>query len=302
MGRAVSVVVPTYNYAAFLPRCIESVLSQSLKPLEIIVVDDGSTDNTETVVSRYNGVTYVRQDNAGVSRARNHGLALARGDYIQFLDADDWLAPNKLSLCVAHLSKHPVTTPFTRMAHAFDRPLDAVRFRTRRLAQRLLGHPRSSWKPQAPLDSLLTVEIGVMSPLYAREALQNAGGFDERLYMLEDIEINLRLALAGYKFEPVGRVGATCRHHRSPSRGRANPKKLEGELDALRTMLHRVRESAGGLTPALAQIFAYRFANLAARGGTGADAALKQAYAIDPAPRFSLSPLLHLLRRQACPE
>lgn len=302
MGESVSVVIPTYNYAGFLPSCLESVQSQSTKPLEIIVVDDGSTDDTEAAVRRFDGLRYVRQDNAGASRARNHGLALARGEYIQFLDADDWLAPNKLSLCVAHLERHPGTIPFTRMAHVFDRRIDAIRFRARRLAQRLLGHPRGSWRPQDPLVSLLTLEIGVMSPLYARNALEQVGGFDERLFMLEDIEINLRLALAGCKFESVGRVGAMCRHHRSPTRGRVNARKLEGHLDALHTMLQRARAGFGELTPALRQVFAYRFANLATRGGSSADAALKQAYEIDPAPRFSLSPLLHQLRRQACPE
>lgn len=81
-----------------------------------------------------------------------------------------------------------------------------------------------------------------------------------------------------------------------------NARKLEGHLDALHTMLQRARAGFGELTPALRQVFAYRFANLATRGGSSADAALKQAYEIDPAPRFSLSPLLHQLRRQACPE
>lgn len=94
---SISVVIPAYNAAATLGTAIDSILAQSFQPLEIIVVDDGSSDRTGEVAQAYGeSVTYVRQDNAGPSRARNRGVGEARGEWIAFLDADDWYLPDRL--------------------------------------------------------------------------------------------------------------------------------------------------------------------------------------------------------------
>jgi GT2 family glycosyltransferase len=94
-----SVIIPAYNSEATLARAIDSVLAQSYPAQEIILVDDGSTDGTPDVVARYGKqLRYIRQDNAGVSRARNHGAQAASGDWLAFLDADDWYYPDRLRL------------------------------------------------------------------------------------------------------------------------------------------------------------------------------------------------------------
>lgn len=105
----VSVVVPTYNYADYLPEAIRSVLAQTLADWELIVVDDGSTDNTAATVAHFvdSRIHYVYQNNRGPSAARNRGFDLARGEYVTMLDADDWLAPNGLEDRAALLDKHP---------------------------------------------------------------------------------------------------------------------------------------------------------------------------------------------------
>src|SRR5215217_5410985 len=88
----VSAIITTYNYDRFLPTSIESVLGQTRRPDEILMVDDGSTDGTTATVARYaaDGVRYVDQEHRGGSAARNRGLAESRGDLVAFLDADDW--------------------------------------------------------------------------------------------------------------------------------------------------------------------------------------------------------------------
>lgn len=103
----ISIVIPTYNYAAFLPTAIRSCLDQTYKPIEIIVVDDGSTDNTKEVIKEFNNhIIYFFQENKGVSAARNKGLDLARGAYIAFLDSDDYLTKNSIELRVEILKKY----------------------------------------------------------------------------------------------------------------------------------------------------------------------------------------------------
>lgn len=104
----VSVIIPSYNSASILPEAIESVLSQSVAVDEIIVVDDGSTDDTAVVCRRFGRlVRCLRQENAGASAARNTGIAASHGDWLAFLDADDLWEPTKLELQLAALEQQP---------------------------------------------------------------------------------------------------------------------------------------------------------------------------------------------------
>lgn len=109
MSTLVSVIIPTYNYASFLPECIESVLRQTHQDFEIIVIDDGSTDNTKEVLKDFSDprIRTLHAINRGVSAARNAGLGLACGTLIAFLDADDRWLPDKLELHVAAFDSDP---------------------------------------------------------------------------------------------------------------------------------------------------------------------------------------------------
>src|SRR5215472_561278 len=95
----ISVIIPAYNHARFLTPAIESVLSQTMEPSEIVVVDDGSTDETSSVLGTFGRqIRVVRQKNQGVAAARNRGAELATGEYLAFLDADDLWLPRKLEM------------------------------------------------------------------------------------------------------------------------------------------------------------------------------------------------------------
>src|SRR5262245_46865272 len=105
---SVSVIIPTYNRAAFIATAVESALKQTRPPDEILVVDDGSTDGTDSVLSEFRPpVRVIRQPNRGRSAARNTGLRAATGDAVIFLDSDDVLMPGCLESCVAALEAHP---------------------------------------------------------------------------------------------------------------------------------------------------------------------------------------------------
>jgi len=104
----VSVIIPAYNSAVSLPRCINSIFSQTIKPGEVIIINDGSTDNTAEVVRGYgNNIIYLEQDNQGPAAARNRGLKQTNGEFVAFLDADDYWKPQFLETTVGFLEKHP---------------------------------------------------------------------------------------------------------------------------------------------------------------------------------------------------
>ena len=107
MAPRVSVLIPTYNCARFLPDAIESVLAQTFQDFEIIVVDDGSTDDTAQVVSRYPQVRYILKEHSGISASRNAAVSAATGEIVAFLDADDMFTPEKLQKQVDYLDKNP---------------------------------------------------------------------------------------------------------------------------------------------------------------------------------------------------
>lgn len=104
---AISVVIPVYNGADYLRATIASVCAQTLTPREIILVDDGSTDSTEQIGRTQPGVRYIRQARAGAGAARNHGVAIATGEFIAFIDADDLWQPQKLFLQARALQTQP---------------------------------------------------------------------------------------------------------------------------------------------------------------------------------------------------
>lgn len=185
----VSVIIPTYNRADLIQDSIDSVLWQTFEDYEIIIVDDGSTDNTREVLHpliQEGVIRYVRQDNQGESAARNHGIKLARGDLVAFLDSDDLFLPEKLAKQISLLEENPalgmVHSDFVRFDH--DTGVD--------LGYRSTAHLSGWVYPQMLLQwSVLIATPTVMIP---KEVLEHVGGFDERMHWAEDIDLWRRIA------------------------------------------------------------------------------------------------------------
>lgn len=134
MSPRVSVLIPTYNYGRFLSAALESVFAQTYTDYEVIVLDDGSTDDTAQVVAAYPQVRYIYQENAGIAAARNRLLDEARGEFAAFLDADDLWLPEKLELQVAYLDAHPeCSAVFTEVENFSEQSREDMTIREIRL-------------------------------------------------------------------------------------------------------------------------------------------------------------------------
>jgi glycosyltransferase involved in cell wall biosynthesis len=222
----VSAVVTTYNYARFLPDALDSVLAQSHRDLEVVVVDDGSTDDTDAVVARYaeRGVRYVRRERGGAGRARNTGLELTSAPLVAFLDADDAWLPDRVAAGVSHLRRHPDLALVAAHAFACDvelRPTAVVP-----AATRAAGHM---------LDELLVdnVVLNPSSVLLRRSALEAAGGFSE-IPFGEDWDTWIEIA----KRFPIGFIDrplALVRRHE----GSVSPTSYRDRLDNHREIVER---------------------------------------------------------------
>ena len=182
---AVSVIIPAHQKGGTIAATIESVLRQTVTDLEIIVVDDGSTDETRERVAACDArVRYVRQERRGVSAARNRGIREARGEFVAFLDGDDLWLPDKLERQLALLAREPAIEAVQCSAYLVDNQLRVVEAR------------RCDPSQDTLLDFLQFRNLpGVGSTLLVRTARLNAlGGFGEDLVILEDWDVACRLA------------------------------------------------------------------------------------------------------------
>lgn len=190
MKPLVSILTPAYNAETWISDAIHSALRQTWPNKEIIVVDDGSTDGTLAVASRFtkDGVTVVSQKNRGASAARNHAYSLSHGDYIQWLDADDILAPDKISRQMEFAER--IKNPHLLLSSEWGR----FRYRTRN-AQ---FTPTALWQELPPVEWLLrkmTLNVWMQpgSWLVSRQLIDAAGPWDERLSFDDDGEYFCRV-------------------------------------------------------------------------------------------------------------
>ncbi len=213
----VSVIIPTYNRANYIKRTIESVIEQHYRPIELIVVDDGSTDLTKDVVSDLNkrcwddaeiSLHYLFQKRSGAAAARNKAFCISRGEFIQVIDSDDLLSANKLKNQVTALGNNP----------DFCVAYGNWKIHCDRYGLMKYG-PLRQKKPVESEDSMLRGYLSaewfcpIHSYLFRREVIAHTGFFDERLLRRQDTDYLIRVLLNRHRFLYVKRATAYYTRH-----------------------------------------------------------------------------------------
>lgn len=200
MADLVSIIIANYNYARFLPEAIESALAQTHPAIEVIVIDDGSRDDSIAVANRYD-ISVLAQENQGVCAARNNAAAVARGKYILFLDADDLLFPDSIARLLVKLANAP-----TNIGYAYGQ-MEYFDSRTGIFASR-------EFDPVAlAQDNYICV-----TTLIRKEIFDRVGGFDRGFSLREDWEFYIRLLHAGFRGTFLAEPVLRYRKHKEPTR------------------------------------------------------------------------------------
>lgn len=222
--KTISVIIPAYNYARYLGEAIDSVFAQTYPALEIVVVDDGSADDTSEVLAGYGDrIRAIRQQNQGVSAARNAGISAARGEYVAFLDADDVWHPSKLEAQMARFDADPNLGLVYCGAESFNAE----------------GQTMQVWRDGMQgrvAINMLRFDRGVMAApgcniVVPKRVAEEIGGFDTRMTVSEDWDFYYRVA-ARYAIGFTGEALVRYRIHGSGAH-RNIPEMEKGMLLAL---------------------------------------------------------------------
>lgn len=193
----VSVLIPAYNQGRYLEETLRCVFGQSLSPFEVVVVDDGSTDDTETVLEPFrNRIRYHRQEHAGIGASRNRCLAMAKGNALAFLDADDLWPEKSLELRARVLAENPDVDGVVGMVEQFLSPDVSPELRHR------FHVPEGA-----------TVARLAGATLLRRDAVERVGRFDQSLKVGETVDWVARAQAAGVRIDPIRELVLRRRIH-----------------------------------------------------------------------------------------
>ena len=188
----VSVIIPVFNAERFLTDALNSVLSQAYANLELIFVDDGSTDSSREIIERTPGkIRYLRQENCGPAAARNRGIEIAEGDVLAFQDADDIWPPRKLEIQLAALDKDPA--------------LEIVMGRVQKVSSLESGALENIEAP--------SFAVNLAASIFRRSAFERVGPFDEQLRFSEDVDWFMRARERGIRTATIDDVTLFYRLH-----------------------------------------------------------------------------------------
>jgi glycosyltransferase involved in cell wall biosynthesis len=224
----VSVIVPTYNQDKYLGFCIDSILNQTYRDFELIVVDDGSTDTTQEIVAKYNAnVRYIHKQNGGTPSALNAGIRVANGEYLAWLSSDDLYLPNKLEKQIAQLSECSEIKVLHTAFYLVDTNGNVIR---------KVVFSQDVFSDFSPVKLMKHNTINGSSILFHRECIERVGLFDESIHGTEDWDMWIRMACYykfGYLSEPLisYRWHDSNFSHKRPRINEAAWKMLEKAMD-----------------------------------------------------------------------
>ena len=233
----VSVIIPAYNCERFIAEAVESVRRQDHRPIEIIVVDDGSTDGTSAHVKNLGkDIRYVHQSNRGPAAARNRGIEMAKGEVFTFLDADDYWPENKLEIQLAHLRKYP----------RIEVVLGRIQFTGS------LTEADMKIRFEGPDNTMVNINLG--SGIFKRAVFEKVGIFDESLRHFEDHDWFLRAREKDVSMVILENITLYYRRHENSMSSR----KSEDDptmIQILKKSLDRRRQHNKGLVELLPRFF-----------------------------------------------
>ncbi|HUZ93198.1 MAG TPA: glycosyltransferase family A protein [Candidatus Paceibacterota bacterium] len=235
----VSIIIPSYNTERYIKEAVDSALAQTYKPVEIIVVDDGSTDNTKQILEPYlkqNSIIYIYQQNGGLAAARNTGIRASRGEYIALLDADDIFMPEKIAKQAAYLEANPqCDISYCDLWHFWDDE-----------PEKLLKLNYTYYSGADVLPHLLEKSfIAPLSAVFRRSVFDRFGMFDEHFRRSEDLELWTRFAYGGANFCFLPEILGKLRMRRT-----ANLQGIESQPQVKLTMLEVLKRLNEKMPPA----------------------------------------------------
>lgn len=234
----VSVVIPTYNRKNSVQRAIQSVLNQTYSNFEILVIDDGSTDDTEAVVKRMNDsrIHYYRQENQGSQVARNHGIQLARGEFIGFLDSDDEWLLEKLKKNVQYMRSHDADILFSQFLRIQEGVSDRI-------------IPIDLSDGHVPIEIIGDRFRATTDTIFGKNKVIRSIMFDENIKRFQDYDFMVTAASAGYKIYFEREILARQYHSENSITTMVNKRKMvntfkcllkkHGHIDSARLFLLR---------------------------------------------------------------
>ncbi len=183
----ISVMMPTYNNAKYISQAIESIYAQNYSNMEIIVVDDGSTDNTKEILKQYKDIKYFYTEHKGIPFARNIALENSKGEYIAFLDSDDYWLPNKLNTQMQYFKEHPdCEIVFTKYENFFENE-----------------HIKKSNRAIKEKEFEQRNKYYLVTCLVTKNLFTKCGRFGENFKTAEDVEFIHRLSSKGVKLKHI---------------------------------------------------------------------------------------------------
>ena len=238
-----SIVIPAYDVAPYVREAVDSALAQTHPHVEVVVVDDGSTDSTGSILESYGDrIVLIQQQNRGLAGARNTGIAHATGSYLGWLDADDIWYPQRAQLAIDYLESHPGVAAVTTDAYILDGSTITDRQYYRDFLKR--GFPA----PQDQLSTMIDHNFMFVGTIVRASVMRRYGGFDETLRRSEDYDLWMRLLLGGQRFGLIDEPLASYRV-RPDSLSASKQAQWEAHLDVVSKHIAAIRR-AGLVAPA----------------------------------------------------